>query len=99
MRLPARSAGLHGDGNLAQLDRQSPPTGIKIVFINGRISDRSIGSYTKIRWLIKPVLEKVDAFSMISEADARRIIIVWVHRRIGSKLMAMRKWTPGSNPG
>jgi 3-deoxy-D-manno-octulosonic-acid transferase len=49
-------------------------TGIKIIFINGRISDRSIGSYKKIRWLIKPILEKVDAFSMISEADARRII-------------------------
>jgi 3-deoxy-D-manno-octulosonic-acid transferase len=48
--------------------------GIKTVFINGRISDRSIRSYMKIRRLMKPVLEKVDAFSMISEADARRII-------------------------
>jgi 3-deoxy-D-manno-octulosonic-acid transferase len=74
MRLPARSAGLHGDGNLAQLDRQSPWGRDKNVFINGRISDRSIGSYMKIRWLIKPILQKVDAFSMISEADARRII-------------------------
>ncbi|WP_319404537.1 glycosyltransferase N-terminal domain-containing protein [uncultured Desulfosarcina sp.] len=48
--------------------------GIKTVFINGRISDRSIRSYRKIRRLMKPVLEKVDAFSMISEADARRIV-------------------------
>lgn len=48
--------------------------GIKIVFINGRISTRSIRSYLKVRPLIKPVLEKVDAFSMISEADAQRII-------------------------
>ncbi len=48
--------------------------GIKMVFINGRISERSIRSYMKIRRLIKPALEKVDAFSMISEADARRII-------------------------
>jgi 3-deoxy-D-manno-octulosonic-acid transferase len=48
--------------------------GIKTVFVNGRISDRSIRSYMKIRWLIKPVLEQVDALSMISEADARRII-------------------------
>ena len=48
--------------------------GIKTVFINGRISDRSIRSYMKIRWLIKPVLEKVAAFSMISKADARRIM-------------------------
>ena len=48
--------------------------GIKTVFINGRISDRSIRSYMKIRRLMKPALEKVDAFSMISETDARRII-------------------------
>ncbi|WP_372683160.1 3-deoxy-D-manno-octulosonic acid transferase [Desulfosarcina sp.] len=49
-------------------------TGIKTVFINGRISDRSIRSYRRLRRLIKPALAKVDAFSMISEADARRII-------------------------
>ena len=48
--------------------------GIKTVFINGRISDRSIRSYRKIRWLMKSALAKVNAFSMISEADARRII-------------------------
>ncbi|MCB2145779.1 MAG: hypothetical protein KQI81_04840 [Deltaproteobacteria bacterium] len=48
--------------------------GIKTVFVNGRISDRSIRSYRKIKRLMKPVLEKVDAFSMISEADARRIV-------------------------
>ncbi|MBC2711044.1 MAG: 3-deoxy-D-manno-octulosonic acid transferase [Desulfosarcina sp.] len=48
--------------------------GVKTVFLNGRISPRSIRSYMNIRPLIKPVLEKVDAFSMISEPDARRII-------------------------
>lgn len=48
--------------------------GIKTVFINGRISDRSIRSYRKIRWLMKSALAKVNAFSMISDADARRII-------------------------
>lgn len=48
--------------------------GMKTVILNGRISARSIRSYMKIRPLIKPVLEKVDAFSMISQADARRII-------------------------
>jgi 3-deoxy-D-manno-octulosonic-acid transferase len=48
--------------------------GIKTVFLNGRISARSIRSYTIIRPLIRPVLEKVAAFSMISEADARRIM-------------------------
>ncbi len=48
--------------------------GIKTMFLNGRISVRSIRSYMRIRRLMKPVLEKVDAFSMISESDARRII-------------------------
>jgi 3-deoxy-D-manno-octulosonic-acid transferase len=48
--------------------------GIKTVFLNGRISARSIRSYTTIRPLIRPVLEKVAAFSMISEADAQRIM-------------------------
>ena len=49
-------------------------TGVKTVFVNGRISERSIRSYMRLRRLINPVLAKVDAFSMISEADARRII-------------------------
>jgi 3-deoxy-D-manno-octulosonic-acid transferase len=49
-------------------------TGMKVVFLNGRLSSRSIRSYMKIRPLLRPVLEKVDAFSMISNADAQRII-------------------------
>jgi 3-deoxy-D-manno-octulosonic-acid transferase len=48
--------------------------GVKTVFLNGRISARSIRSYLVIRPLIRPVLETVDAFSMISRPDARRII-------------------------
>ena len=48
--------------------------GVRIVFLNGRISNRSIRSYRRVRALMRPVLEKVDAFSMISEADAWRII-------------------------
>jgi 3-deoxy-D-manno-octulosonic-acid transferase len=48
--------------------------GMRIVMLNGRISHRSIHSYLRVRALIRPVLEKVDAFSMISDADAHRII-------------------------
>ncbi len=48
--------------------------GMRIVMLNGRISHRSIDSYLRVRLLIRPVLEKVDAFSMISDTDARRII-------------------------
>jgi 3-deoxy-D-manno-octulosonic-acid transferase len=47
--------------------------GIKTALINGRISPRSIESYRKLRPFFRKVLENVDAFSMISEADARRI--------------------------
>ncbi len=49
-------------------------TGMKVVFLNGRISARSIRSYLKVRPLIKPLLARVSAFSMISEPDARRIV-------------------------
>jgi 3-deoxy-D-manno-octulosonic-acid transferase len=48
--------------------------GIKTVFLNGRISGRSIDSYLKVRPLLSPMLEKVDAFSMISDIDARRVV-------------------------
>jgi 3-deoxy-D-manno-octulosonic-acid transferase len=48
--------------------------GTRIVFLNGRISHRSIRSYRRLRRLMGPVLKKVDAFSMISTDDARRII-------------------------
>ncbi|MGA6926219.1 MAG: 3-deoxy-D-manno-octulosonic acid transferase [Desulfosarcina sp.] len=53
---------------------RSHGAGVKTVFLNGRISARSIRSYTRIQPLIGPVLEKVERFSMISEPDARRII-------------------------
>ena len=47
--------------------------GIKTALINGRISVRSIAGYLKIRPLMQSVLQYVDAFSMISDSDARRI--------------------------
>jgi 3-deoxy-D-manno-octulosonic-acid transferase len=49
-------------------------TGIEVVFVNGRISARSIRPYRKVRPLIGPLLTRVNAFSMISEPDARRIV-------------------------
>lgn len=48
--------------------------GVKTALINGRISDRSIGRYLLIRPLIRSILAEVDAFSMIREIDARRIL-------------------------
>ena len=54
--------------------------GMKIAILNGRISSRSIRSYLGIRPLIKPALEKIDAFSMISKDDARRIRLLGAPR-------------------
>ena len=47
--------------------------GIRTALINGRLSVRSIRGYLKIRSLMKTILSGMDAFSMIHEADARRI--------------------------
>lgn len=47
--------------------------GVRTVIANGRISVRSIKRYLKVRSLMKYTLSHVDAFSMISEDDARRI--------------------------
>jgi 3-deoxy-D-manno-octulosonic-acid transferase len=47
--------------------------GIRTAIINGRISSRSVSRYIRIRSLITPVLNLIDAFSMISMTDADRI--------------------------
>lgn len=47
--------------------------GIRPVILNGRISVRAIEKYRKIRPLMRHVLSHIDAFSMISDADADRI--------------------------
>lgn len=46
----------------------------EVVLINGRISDRSIGSYTKIKILLEKIFQKVDIFIMQTEQDKERII-------------------------
>ena len=51
---------------------QAHMLGIKTVLINGRISDRSINRYLKIRPLIKGVLSTMAGFSVIGEIDAER---------------------------
>lgn len=47
--------------------------GIPTALVNGRISVRSIHRYLKIRSLMKSVLAHIEAFDMISPADAARI--------------------------
>ena len=48
--------------------------GIPIALVHGRISTRSIGKYLAFRPLFRDVLKKVNAFSMITEEDAHRIV-------------------------
>lgn len=47
---------------------------IPTAIVNGRISARSIRSYRRVRPLMRCVLERVSAFSMIHEADAGRLM-------------------------
>ena len=54
--------------------RQAHLMGIRTALINGRISGRSIDGYLKMRFFFREVLKNYDAFSMIMEGDAGRII-------------------------
>lgn len=47
--------------------------GVRVVFVNGRVSDRSFRRYCRVRFLLRRVLENADFFLMQSDEDARRI--------------------------
>jgi 3-deoxy-D-manno-octulosonic-acid transferase len=47
--------------------------GIRTALINGRVSNRSIRRYLRLRPFFVDVLKNIDAFSMIGTEDARRI--------------------------
>ncbi|MCJ8500075.1 3-deoxy-D-manno-octulosonic acid transferase [Desulfatitalea alkaliphila] len=49
-------------------------SGVRTAMLNGRISVRAIERYRKVRPMLAHMLAHVDAFSMISTADAQRII-------------------------
>jgi 3-deoxy-D-manno-octulosonic-acid transferase len=53
--------------------RQAHRHGARVVFVNGRISDRSFRSYRFWRFFLRRVLAPVDYFLMQTEEDARRI--------------------------
>lgn len=48
----------------------------KVVMINGRISDSSIRSYSKIRKILKNLFTKIDIFIMQTERDRKRIVFL-----------------------
>lgn len=47
---------------------------IPIVVVNGRISDVSFRGYSSIKFLLKPVLEKISIFCMQTERDADKLM-------------------------
>lgn len=47
--------------------------GVRTALVNGRISVRSFDGYRRFRFFFRHVLAGIDAFSMITEDDARRI--------------------------
>ncbi|MBL7151192.1 MAG: 3-deoxy-D-manno-octulosonic acid transferase [Candidatus Omnitrophica bacterium] len=46
---------------------------VAVVTVNGRISDGSLKGYLAIKFLLKPILDKVSLFCMQSERDAARL--------------------------
>lgn len=47
---------------------------IPVIVVNGRISDGSFRGYSKIRFLLKPMLDKVALFCVQTERDSQRLI-------------------------
>ena len=50
--------------------------GVKLVLVNGRMSEKSCRNYRKIRYLIAGVLQKFSRIAVISEADRERYLAV-----------------------
>ncbi|MDD4909772.1 MAG: 3-deoxy-D-manno-octulosonic acid transferase [Candidatus Omnitrophica bacterium] len=57
--------------NLLSYLKQS---GVPTAIVNGRISDRSFKGYYRMKFLFKPILNKVSLFCVRSDQDARRLV-------------------------
>lgn len=55
--------------------------GIPVVVINGRISDRSFPKYNLVKFIVKPVFQKVSLFLAQSEEYAERFILLGGRRK------------------
>jgi 3-deoxy-D-manno-octulosonic-acid transferase len=51
---------------------------IPLVIVNGRISDNSFSGYQKIKFLIRPILNKISLFCVQSQTDALRLKVLGV---------------------
>lgn len=47
---------------------------IPVIVVNGRISDRSLGSYKAVKFLVKPLLDKIGLFCAQTERDKERLL-------------------------
>jgi 3-deoxy-D-manno-octulosonic-acid transferase len=54
---------------------------VPIILVNGRISDKSYGSYKAVRWFMRRFLHMVDVFCMQSDEDMDRIIHLGAPRK------------------
>lgn len=59
---------------IARLYRKKIP----IITVNGRISDKSFRGYMSIKFLIKPILNKINLFCMQTEVDAEKLAALGV---------------------
>jgi len=53
---------------------------IPIVLVNGRLSDRSFRGYLGIKFLLKPILNKINLFCVQTRADAERLLRLGVSK-------------------
>lgn len=53
---------------------------IPVLIVNGRISDASFRGYSLIRFIIRPILNKITLFCVQAERDAQRLIYLGVSR-------------------
>ncbi len=56
------------------LIRLSHAAGVKVAIINGRLSERSFRGYRRIRWLIRPLLERIDRIAAQNDEYAQRFL-------------------------
>ena len=54
---------------------------IKLQLINGRLSDKSMVSYQKLSWLIKPCLQKFDAILTQSEDNQKNFLALGANQK------------------
>lgn len=53
---------------------------IPVIVVNARISDSSFKGYSRIKFLLKPVLNKVSLFCAQTELDAERLLSLGLHK-------------------